>query len=94
MCNKTMSIVQLCSAAIALAVGTMANNCLYGTAQESQNVSALGDWGYAVDNGPLYWSRLSPSNSLCSTGTSQSPIDIGNLTVLRQADVANERKFQ
>jgi carbonic anhydrase len=63
---------------IALAVVSSANNCLYGTIMEPENVSLLGEWGYGVDNGPLTWGRLSANNSSCRTGTSQSPIDIGN----------------
>ena len=37
-------------------------------------------WGYAAENGPDVWARLSPEYRLCSIGIHQSPIDIVNPT--------------
>lgn len=38
-------------------------------------------FSYDGDNGPQNWSKLDPSFSLCSTGTTQSPVDINNNTI-------------
>ncbi len=35
-------------------------------------------WGYAAENGPAVWGRLSQEYILCGVGTHQSPIDIVN----------------
>jgi carbonic anhydrase len=36
----------------------------------------INTFGYTGATGPLLWDRLEPANSLCSTGTHQSPIDM------------------
>lgn len=38
--------------------------------------TAQDTWSYTGDNGPPNWHRLSPANSVCRTGRSQSPIAI------------------
>ena len=36
----------------------------------------LSHWGYIGEEGPEFWSRLSPDFQVCMTGNSQSPIDL------------------
>lgn len=43
-------------------------------------------WTYEGEEGPAHWGTLSPDYATCSTGTSQSPIDI---TSPAQADLTN-----
>ena len=38
-------------------------------------------WTYEGEEGPDHWGDLSPDYALCSTGHSQSPIDIGQVAV-------------
>ncbi|MCG3210750.1 MAG: hypothetical protein FOGNACKC_04381 [Anaerolineae bacterium] len=46
-------------------------------AEESQDAHAEAPhWGYSGDIGPEFWGDLSAEYALCSTGASQSPIDI------------------
>jgi carbonic anhydrase len=36
----------------------------------------LAHWRYEGENGPQFWAKIAPENSLCSTGKTQSPIHI------------------
>lgn len=40
------------------------------------NAAETIQWGYSTENGPETWSQLSESYQTCSTGTTQSPIDL------------------
>lgn len=46
----------------------------------ASNAMASGDaevhWGYAGENGPDQWGKLKPEFSVCSTGKSQSPVNL------------------
>lgn len=37
-------------------------------------------WSYSGASGPAYWGSLSPEYAMCSTGRSQSPIDIATVS--------------
>jgi carbonic anhydrase len=73
----SFAMIPLLSFIFLLAAPLALGNCLYGTSQFPQDASILGEWGYAADNGPLTWAKLSMNNSLCGSGRNQSPIDIG-----------------
>jgi len=45
-------------------------------APEEESHSESPHWGYTGETGPEFWGDLSAEYALCSTGTSQSPIDI------------------
>ena len=60
-------------------------------------------FGYAGTTGPLLWTTLDPANSVCSTGTRQSPIDMvaehfnmmpGNSIGLTIPDVPQGAEFE
>ncbi|KAG5637201.1 hypothetical protein H0H81_005414 [Sphagnurus paluster] len=46
-----------------------------GNATSTESEATCATFGYTGINGPLGWAGLSPDNALCSTGTSQSPIN-------------------
>lgn len=52
------------------AVGILMSSATFSVADDKAA------WGYSGDGGPAHWGELSDSWSTCSTGTSQSPIDI------------------
>jgi carbonic anhydrase len=45
-------------------------------------------WGYEGEAGPAAWGNLNPEYTLCSTGTSQSPIDITSATSQDLTDIS------
>lgn len=61
------------------------SSCAHGTSlmRRAEGEIVEPKFGYQGLKGPLNWAALSPENSLCNTGTSQSPIDLisGNITV-------------
>ncbi|KAJ4419555.1 hypothetical protein N0V85_000967 [Neurospora sp. IMI 360204] len=46
-------------------------------------------FGYTGATGPLFWSSLAPENTVCSTGTRQSPIDMteGSFNMMSSSDI-------
>ncbi|KAH9889127.1 carbonic anhydrase [Xylariomycetidae sp. FL2044] len=49
----------------------------------------ISTFGYSGTIGPVAWSQLDPANALCSTGTTQSPIDMveGQFTEVPATDI-------
>ena len=47
-----------------------------GSAEKDHQAHEAPHWGYGRDNGPEHWGRLNADWALCSSGTSQSPIDL------------------
>lgn len=47
-------------------------------------------WSYEGKTGPEYWADLDPENTLCRTGTEQSPIDIKSSAVIKREGLAFE----
>ncbi|WP_348641418.1 carbonic anhydrase [Granulicella aggregans] len=45
-------------------------------ALSAQNPETARHWDYSNENGPKHWSELDPSNSACSLGHTESPIDV------------------
>lgn len=61
------------------------SSCAHGTSlmRRAEGVIEEPKFGYDGLKGPLNWASLSSDNSLCNTGTKQSPINLvsGNITV-------------
>jgi len=49
---------------------------LLSTTLASASTSTQDNWSYSGNNGPANWHQLSPANSQCRSGKSQSPINI------------------
>ncbi|ESK86943.1 carbonic anhydrase [Moniliophthora roreri MCA 2997] len=63
--------------------GTVTCSCLHGTTLLRREVTEQGrvkvsDFSYSGERGPLNWGWLNPNNTVCRTGTTQSPIIIDN----------------
>lgn len=57
-------------------------SCLHSTSKLQRRITEAGTvevskFGYTGLQGPLNWAGLTAENSLCATGTVQSPINIG-----------------
>lgn len=77
-----------CTSLAALALFTSANcSCNYGTSHFPREASVpVNNFSYTGLTGPLNWYALNKTaNVLCSTGTQQSPIDIGKSSGVRIA---------
>ena len=48
-------------------------------------VGAEHHWSYEGETGPDKWGSLDAANNLCSAGTQQSPVDIGQSIIARQS---------
>ncbi|KAK3332888.1 alpha carbonic anhydrase [Cercophora scortea] len=79
---------------LAASVTQVLGLCSHGTflhprAEEGGSVEVK-TFGYTGEIGPLFWSALeAPTNSICSTGTRQSPIDMtaGTFNMVPASDV-------
>lgn len=60
--------------------------------REEGKVVEVKKFGYTGVTGPLFWSSLAPENTVCSTGTRQSPIDMreGSFNMLSSSDIQVE----
>ena len=61
------------------------SSCMHGTSLMRRQVTPEGkvkvsNFGYTDLQGPLNWASLAPENIACSTGTTQSPINLGKPT--------------
>jgi len=65
-------------------------SCAHGTSLHPRAEGAFegAAFGYTDPIGPLQWSKLKPENSLCLTGTRQSPINLNSTTVAHDAGSA------
>ncbi|KAK3401712.1 alpha carbonic anhydrase [Sordaria brevicollis] len=65
------------------------NTFLHPRATEGGETVEVKKFGYTGVTGPLFWSSLAPENTICSTGTRQSPIDMkeGSFNMMTPADV-------
>lgn len=68
----TMSRRDFLRVAGVVSAGALLTAC--GARGEPQEVH----WEYEGEAGPAYWGNIGPDFALCSSGTSQSPIDIAN----------------
>ncbi|KAL7273373.1 hypothetical protein RUND412_003774 [Rhizina undulata] len=67
-------------------------SCIHGTslfprAELPGGTVAVSKFGYTGLQGPLNWANLSPDNEKCSTGSTQSPINIDNTTAILASKV-------
>jgi carbonic anhydrase len=60
------------------------------TAKPSPAAHADAHWGYDGVDGPVHWGHLSPDFQLCSTGRSQSPIDLSFSNVVADVPVTTD----
>ncbi|KAG5644356.1 hypothetical protein DXG03_008653 [Asterophora parasitica] len=80
------SIVSLCVAWARLvsstqgSASTSAQQQHTHVANNSEFLSRQTHFGYTGATGPLGWAGLSPNNSLCTSGSRQSPINLGSWT--------------
>lgn len=67
-------------------------SCAHGTSLHRRAEGEGPQFGYTGLQGPLNWAGLKAENSLCSTGTTQSPINIvgGNISM----DAGSEYKVE
>lgn len=71
-----------------LALTTSVSACAYGTSimPRAEGTVKISSFGYTGLIGPLNWAALdTTANALCSTGTSQSPIDLTASTFTKEA---------
>ena len=78
-----IKVVGVCICACLLSFGGGFGDAIF---QSNSSVLASPNWTYENETGPNYWSSLDTSFAVCSSGLSQSPID---LTLATAADLPN-----
>src|SRR4051794_27159118 len=63
----------------------IAGACALALGVSAAAADELHHWGYQGEGGPSHWSAMSPENAACSTGKTQSPIDINTGKLQRKA---------
>ena len=71
---------------LATLLGSAHASCLHATSKLRRRVTegqvAVSNFGYTNLQGPLNWASLAPENIQCSTGSVQSPINLGMFSSL------------
>ncbi|KAK3342565.1 alpha carbonic anhydrase [Neurospora tetraspora] len=82
------SLVVVAAASVTPVWSLCSHNTFLHPREEGKAVQVK-KFGYTGVTGPLFWSSLAPENTVCSTGTRQSPIDMteGSFNMMSSSDI-------
>ncbi|KAK3952821.1 alpha carbonic anhydrase [Pseudoneurospora amorphoporcata] len=85
------SLMVVAAASVTPVLSLCSHNTFLHPREEGKAVQVK-KFGYTGNTGPLFWSSLAPENTVCSTGTRQSPIDMreGSFNMMSSSDIQVE----